>query len=94
MTPKVAGIIGYYGLSDWWFNSFTEDERKFINYRVRTLRAGPNALIEGTPFIITNSTHNTVSSFLINLAFWFRTPKDNSICRRIAVKAFELAEDI
>jgi hypothetical protein len=94
VTPKVAGIIGYYGLSEWWFNTFTEDERNYINYRVRTMRAGPNALIEGTPFIITNSTHNNVSSFLINLTFWFRTPKDNSIARRIALKAFELAEDI
>ena len=94
VTPKVAGIIGYYGLSDWWLNTFTEDERNYINYRVRTLRAGPNALIEGTPFIPTRSTHNNVSFFLNNLTFWFRKPKDNSIARRIALKAFELAKDI
>lgn len=94
INQKVAGIIGYYGLSEWWLTTFTEEERKYINYQVRTMRAGPNALIEGTPIIITNSTHNNVSFFLINLTGWFRKPKDNSIARRIASKAFELAEDI
>jgi hypothetical protein len=90
-NAKVAGFIGHLGLSEWWFNTFTEDERNYINYRVRNMRAGPNALVEGTSI---TSTHPNVSSFLSNLTFWFRKPQDNSIARRIALKAFELAEDV
>jgi len=93
-TQKVAGYIGYWGLSDWWLSTFSEEERSYIKYKVRTMRAGPNALTEGTPFIITNSTHNNVSFFLVNLVNWFREPKDNSIARRIAMKALELAEEV
>lgn len=93
-SPKVAGYIGYYGLSEWWFSTFSEEERDYINYRVRTMRAGPNALIEGTPFVSTYSTYDNVSFFLIILTSWFKHPKDNSIARRIALKALELADNI
>jgi hypothetical protein len=92
-TPKVAGYLGYYGLSDWWFNTFSEEERNYINHRFLT-HAGPNALIEGTPYIVRNSTHNNISYFLIGLTYWFRKPKDNDIGRRIALKSYELAEDV
>jgi hypothetical protein len=92
-TKKVAGYIGYYGLSEWWFGTFSEEERNHIIYRVRTMRAGPKALIEGAPYI-GRSTHSNVSFFLINLAHWFRRPEDTSIGRRIIFKAYALAEDI
>jgi hypothetical protein len=92
-SQKVAGMIGIYGLSEWWFNTFSEEERNYMNLRYRT-RAGPNALIEGTHWTNPDSIHYGVSFFLNNLTFWFRHPKDNSIARRIAFKAYELAEDI
>lgn len=31
MSEKVKGEIGYFGLSDWWFSTFTQEERRFIN---------------------------------------------------------------
>jgi hypothetical protein len=93
-SPKVAGIIGYYGLSEWWFSTFSEEERNYINYQVRSMRAGPNALIEGTPWINPDTSRYGVSFFLNNLTFWFRHPKDNSVARRIALKAYELADDL
>jgi len=93
-NEKQAGLIGYWGLSDWWQTSFSEEEKDYITYRVRTMRAGPRALTEGTPFIPTNSTHNSASFFLVNLINWFTAPRDNSIARRIALKALDLAIDV
>ena len=91
---NTAGLIGYWGLSDWWQITFNEEEKNYITNRVRTMRAGPNALTEGTPFIITNSTHNTAAFFLVNLISWFKTPNENSIARRIALKALDTAVDV
>ena len=74
-TQRVGGLIGYWGLSDWWLNTFSVEERSYINYQVRTMRGGPNALTEGTPFVVTNSTHKNGSFFLVNLVNWFRTKR-------------------
>jgi hypothetical protein len=91
---KVGGYIRNWGLAEWWFDTFTNEEREYINYRVRTWRAGPDTLIIGNPRIDYKSTHSNVSYFLIGLVNWFKAPKDNSIARRIALKAYELAEEI
>jgi len=92
---KVGGLIGYHGLSDWWLDTFTEEERTYILWRVRTMRAGPKALIEGDFSWMAKypgSGPDAVSSFLNNLAFWLR--RDNSIARRIAIKSYEHAETV
>ena len=90
MDQKVDGLIGHFCLAEWWISSFTEHERKYILYRVRTWRAGPDALIKGDMSFLKSSDP---ASFLNNLTFSLRRPEDNSIARRVAQKALETATE-
>jgi hypothetical protein len=92
---KIHGFIGMFGLADWWLNTFTEEEKRCILYRVRNWRIGPNVLLEGDfswMGKIPSTRPSTASSFLSLLAFNLR--RDHSIARRIALKASELAENV
>ena len=69
------GLIGYYKLEDWWFNSYTEQERKFINESYHPLGAEKNLLIEGN--VKCNDEKEFI--FLANLSSWFNTKEQYNI---------------
>ena len=82
-----AGLIQYFGLTDWWLTVFTEEERKKIVSTFQPLGGAPNSLTVGD---ITYS-NGTAVGLLSPLAGWFRNAEDRSIAYRIIEKAEELA---
>ena len=82
-----AGLIKYFGLTDWWLTAFTEEERRKIVSTFQPLGAPPNSLIVGD---ITH-TSGTAASLLSALSGWFRKREDKSIACRIIEKAEEVA---
>jgi len=82
-----AGLIKYFGLTDWWLTAFTEEERKKIVSSFQPLGAPPDSLTVGD---ITYSS-GTAVGLLSPLAGWFRNEQDRSIAFRIVEKAEELA---
>lgn len=89
--PKIQGEIGYYGLADWWLETFTEDEQKHIDDTFAPFSSsGPiHRLIRGD---IQYSTQ-PIGLFLSGLAGWFsRTDRDRDIARRILAKAVEVMD--
>src|SRR5208337_378812 len=86
-SPKApAGLIKYFGLTNWWLTTFTEEERKKIVSTFQPLGGSPDSLIVGD---ITYST-GTAAGLLSALAGWFRNGEDRSIAFRIIEKAEEL----
>ena len=89
-SQKVEGSIGFFGLADWWLNSFTESEREYIEQKFKPMTTGaPNnrPLTQGKIL----STSQTASGLLCGLASWFKKPEEFSIGRRIAEKSIELS---
>jgi hypothetical protein len=82
-----AGLISYFGLTDWWLTAFAEEERKKIVSSFQPLAAPPDSLMVGD---ITYSS-GTAVGLLSSLAGWFRNEQDRSIAFRIIEKAEELA---
>ena len=78
---KVGGEIDYYGLTKWWLNSFTEQERKIIR-KTYTPMMKDHALDEGT---ITHSSRS-ILAFLGILAEWFKKAEFYDIGRRILIE--------
>ncbi len=91
-AQQAEGMIGFYGLSDWWFTEFTEAERKYIEKRYSPVGAGDGAkpLTRGK---ILGGT-GRASQLLWGLATWFKKPGDFSIVERILRKAEEVAVDL
>lgn len=86
---KVEGKIAYYGLEEWWFSAFSEDERDYIDDRYRPIGELPHSLIRGTHKDL--SLH--VTGFLYGLNTWFRNREDSSISHRIYQKMSELGRE-
>jgi hypothetical protein len=74
-------MIGYLGLSDWWFASFTELERSAIQRTYNPLSS--YGLVNGK----IEYSDVTRLSFLTNLAGWFAKDEVRSIAYRILDKA-------
>jgi hypothetical protein len=86
-SPKLpAGFIKYFGLTDWWLTSFTEEEREKIVSTFQPLGLSPDSLIVGD---ITHAS-GTAAGLLSALAGWFRKRENKSIAFRIIEKAEEL----
>ncbi len=85
LKETVDGYIGAYELSEWWFDTFTDEERNYIVEKYTPLGLSSCTLIEGT---VSVNTH--VSIFLATLASWFSTKADLSIAIRMLDKAAEL----
>ena len=83
---KVAGYIAYYGLQDWWFSEFSEDEREYMTKRYMSHGGETRVLTEGN----ISFNDQPATSFLNALATWFRSPSDKSIFRRIHKKIDDL----
>jgi len=86
--PKVEGLIAYYRLTDWWFSSFTEAERRLIDERYQPMGMPPHTLTRGR-----HTSSLPVTEFLNGLATWFRSRQDSSISERIYSKMGELARE-
>ncbi len=64
---KVGGDIAYYGLTDWWLNELTKDERNIIRNTYKPLGT-TNLIDEGS---ISFSSQSKLS-FLGTLSEWFK----------------------
>jgi hypothetical protein len=82
---KVEGLIAYYKLQDWWFSSFTNDEREYIDSRCQSL----HSLTKGTVL----ERQQPAPEFLNGLNTWFRSNKDSTIAERIHRKLVELGKE-
>lgn len=85
----IGGKIGYFGLSEWWLSSFTEEERSLIKSIYAPLAAGSGiSLVTGDILM----TSQTVLSFLTDLASWFAKDEERWIAYRIFYKAEDLID--
>jgi hypothetical protein len=82
---KVGGIIAYFGLEEWWFSSFTEEERIYIDARFQPLGSPPHTLTKGQYVSISSPA----PEFLNALNSWFRRPHDSKIAELIHKKLIE-----
>jgi tetratricopeptide (TPR) repeat protein len=78
------GYIGYFNLKDWWFDTFTEEERKHMVDIFQPMGASKDTLIKGKFELLGN---NSPLSFLTNLTGWFDNPRDRSLAYKIISKA-------
>lgn len=86
---KVEGLIAFYGLQEWWFSSFTNDEREYIDNCYQPMGALPHILTRGTRL----EWRQPVTEFLNGLNTWFRSSKDLTIAERIHHKLTELGKE-
>ncbi|CAH0997972.1 hypothetical protein EMA8858_04107 [Emticicia aquatica] len=82
----IKGDIGYFGLSEWWLNSFSESERKYIVSTYNPLSIGTESLTEGHY----DYTSRSIISFLVGLSGWFNKIEDI----QIALKIFEKIDSL
>jgi len=88
----VEGKIQYYGLVDWWFSVFTENEREYIDDRFQPMNQPSHSLTRRTYKKMEGEVIDA-ASFLNSLATWFRNKRDASIRKRIQKKIDELGEE-
>lgn len=86
---RIKGDIGYYNLQDWWFQEFTEEERKEIEDTYKPMGAESSRPLT-QPNIDWSS--QSVTGFLSMLAGWFNNPRQRELANRIMAKAAEAAQ--
>lgn len=86
---KVEGLLEYFDLQDWWFSTFTEPERVYIDNRFQLMGMQPHRLTKGK--IIEYSL--PAPEFLNALNTWFKSNKDSNIADRIHLKLIEISKD-
>jgi hypothetical protein len=84
---NVEGLIAFYHLQDWWFSSFTKEERDFIDNKYQPMGGTPHALTKGKVL----SGNQPAPEFLNGLNSWFRTKEYSSISDRIHLQLIKLA---
>lgn len=84
LKPKkvIKGYIGFYNLTDWWLNEFSDDERKYI-FNKFSLKGEKNPLTETELY----GTSQTVISYLSSLYSNFSDTK--SIQNKFEKKIYE-----
>ncbi len=85
---KTDGLIAYYGLDDWWFSTFSDHERDYIDSRYQPMGAPPHTLTQ----VHIHSRNAPAPEFLNGLSTWFRSTQDTRIADRIHRKLAELAQ--
>jgi len=86
---KVEGLIAFYELEEWWFSSFTNDEREYIDSRYQPTGAPPHTLTRGKIL----ERRLPAPEFLNGLNTWFKSNKDSTIAERIHRKLTELGKE-
>ena len=86
---KVEGLIAFYKLQEWWFSSFTNDEREYIDSCYQPMGAPPHTLTRGKIL----ERRQPAPEFLNGLNTWFRNSKDSTIAERIHRKLKEIAKE-
>jgi tetratricopeptide (TPR) repeat protein len=76
---KVGGFIGYFNLDDWWINTFSNEERKYIREKAS------NNFREFDNGEISDSSLN-VSTFLYSLSTYLKAKNDKPLYDRIQEK--------
>ena len=84
--PKIQGVIGYFGLSEWWLSAFSEEERNYIVKIFQPLGSTGESLVKGN----ISFTSGRAIGLLSSLAGWFGKKEDRTIAYRILKKAEEL----
>lgn len=91
-SKKVGGDIKYFGLTDWWLNDLTEDDRITIRYIYKPFGMVANQCIDegksGNINEIIPDTHmkdkcKTKFSFISTLITWFEKPEYYNIAQKI-----------
>ena len=88
-SPQGGGLIGYYGLTDWWLSTFTEEERKEIQAVRPALVVGDNEDIIVSERANPGSTTGWLENRLSSLAIEFIGSKEMDIAARLLAKAEE-----
>lgn len=86
-NPNKGGALGQFDLWDWWYETFTDDERRYIiekytpfgNYPV-----GQSVLTHG------NISIEHPRQFLSSTAMWFNNPSGFSIAKKFMDKGADL----
>jgi hypothetical protein len=86
---KVEGLIEYFDLQEWWFSTFTEIEREYIDNRYQPMGMKPHKLTRGK--VIEYSL--PAPEFLNALNTWFKSKEDSNIADRIHLKLIEISND-
>ncbi len=83
--PPIAGALGHWGLSDWWFASFTKEERDYIEARFKPMGMPDDwkPLTQGAGSGLARSACGMLST----LGGWFKKPTERSIAERIFAQA-------
>lgn len=86
---KAEGLLGFYGLQEWWLSSFAESERAYIDDCYQPMGGRSHALTRGT----FSEVRLPAAEFLNGLNTWFRSCTDSTIAERIHKKISELGEE-
>lgn len=87
-SKEVKGLIGYFGLEEWWISEFSKEERYHITETFQPLGLKNNPLTSGD----ISYTSQTAVGLLKDLAGWFAKENDRPIAYRLIEKAEELAD--
>lgn len=92
--PKIEGEIGYFALSDWWLETFTKEERKYIEDSYKPFRIGSGAsnarpLTQGK--IIRSRA--SACALLSAIPAWLKNPDDLHLNRKFFLKAEQIGSD-
>jgi hypothetical protein len=98
---ETHGYIGHFKLSEWWFSSFDEEERQYIELTFTPL--GFRIIPEGARRIINKHSlltgsrglrvYGRAGSFLANLAEWLNKPESRHLARRVIEQGEAIASD-
>ncbi|MGE4443838.1 MAG: hypothetical protein AB7E37_02520 [Candidatus Altimarinota bacterium] len=72
---QISGIIGYFGLGDWWQSSFSKEEQDYIISKYNPLGGNGESLVEGKPTYVSGN----IVSLLGGLSGWFSNENDFNI---------------
>ncbi len=85
---RVDGLLAYYGLQEWWFSSFSDNEREYIDNRYQPMGFQLHSLTKG----IISETNISAPEFLNGLKTWFSNTSDPTICERIHLKLISISK--
>lgn len=85
---NVGGKIACHSLQEWWFSTFTEAERIYMDEKYQPMGFGPHNLTKGNV-----QSNQPTTIFLNSLQSWFQSSKDTSIAERIHKKVIELSNE-